>query len=81
MLLTKRGLKHWLSTSVDLNRYFSGNEPKSKESKVQANQSEEAKTEVPSPKKTTAITIPKSNVTTKSNSEPSALLSLGAQYR
>lgn len=60
-----------------------GNEPKSKESKVQANQngSEEAKLEVPSPKKTTAITIPKSNATTKStNSEPSALLSLGAQY-
>jgi len=57
-----------------------GNEPKSKESKVQENQSEEAKLEVPSPKKTTAITIPKSNVSTKSNSEPSALLSLGAQY-
>jgi len=52
-----------------------GSEPKSKESKVSSNQSE-----VSSPKKNTATTISKPIATTKSNDEPSALLSLGAQY-
>jgi len=55
-----------------------GNEPKSKESKASSSQSE-VETKLPSPKKTTASTI-KPNSTTKSNDEPSALLSLGAQY-
>lgn len=57
-----------------------GNEPKSKESKASSNQSEvQLKAKLLSPKKITAITI-KPNSTKQSNAEPSALLSLGAQY-
>ena len=64
-----------------LNHDSSGNEPKSKESKASSNQSEvQLKEKLLSPKKITAITI-KPHSTKKSNAEPSALLSLGAQYR